>query len=132
MDHTIWQTYKITGGTKTRMPVLKNIARNILCYIGEEKVESLAENFEKTHNTARNTPFPIDHEIENLGILLFTNQPIHNSTLKCIPQLIKNLIKKLYNNKTPGPDKISTAALKKLPTRPIIQLYYIFKTCLKL
>ena len=55
-----------------------------------------------------------------------------NSSLNCTPQQIKHIIKKLPSNKAPGPDTITTTALKKLPIKPIVQIYYIFKVCLKL
>ena len=123
MDHILWQTYK----TRT---CIKNTAYNSFCYTNEEKAESFAENFEYIYNTVWNTPFSIDHEIESLAISLHTNSLTCYSTLKCMPRQIKNLIKKLPNNKAPKPDKINTIALKKFPIKPI-QLYYIFKTASK-
>ena len=94
--------YKFIGCTETRSPVIRNTARDTLCYIDEEKVESLAENFEKNHNIARESPSPIDRTF------LHTNLPTHNKTLKCIPQQMKNIIKKLPKNKVTGQDIIST------------------------
>ena len=86
--------------------------------------------------------FPIDHEIESSATSLHT-KPIrqqHNAELAHTQQHTemhpsankKNLIKKLPNNKANEPNKISTTSPKTLPTKPIIQLYYIFKTYLKL
>ena len=60
------------------------------------------------------------------------NLNMDDSSLNCIPQEIKHIIKKLPSNKAPGPDKITTTALKKLRIKPIVQIYYIFKACLKL
>ena len=46
--------------------------------------------------------------------------------------MIINIIKKLPSNKAPGPDKIPNTKLKNLPIKIIIQIYYIYKACLKL
>ena len=86
----------------------------------------------KIHNSARSTTSPIEHDIEGLAALLPTNPTMDNNSLNCTPQQIKHIIKKLPSNKAPGLDKITTMSLKKLPIKPIVQIYYIFKACLKL
>ena len=97
----------------------KPVLRNRLCYTDEEKAESLVENFEKTHSTARNTLSPIDHK---------TYEPAHTKQhLEMYRAADKKLNQFLIKaGQKSGPDKMSTTALKKLPTKPIIQLYYIF------
>lgn len=46
--------------------------------------------------------------------------------------MIINIIKKFPSNKAPGLDKITNTKLKNLPIKIIIQIYYIYKACLKL
>ena len=41
----------------------------------EEKAESLAVNFEKIHNSVRNTTSPIEHDIGRLATLSLTMDP---------------------------------------------------------
>ena len=48
------------------------------------------------------------------------------------PRLITHLIRKSPNRKAPGPDKITATQLKNLPSKTIVQIYYIFKACLQI
>lgn len=47
------------------------------------------------------------------------------------PKEIITLIRKLSANKAPGDDKISNKIIKNCPRKVIVQLYYIFNSCLK-
>ena len=94
MDHTLWQTYKITS-SKSRMCALRLPAISFATQTKEQNV--LLKTLKKTHNIARNTHSPIYHGIESLAIFLHTNRTTPNSTLKCTFQQIKKLNQFLRN-----------------------------------
>ena len=48
-DETLWQTYKLTCGTKTLMPALQNTFNNTNYFSDQKKAESLVQTFIITH-----------------------------------------------------------------------------------
>ena len=126
-DHLLRQTYKITGGFKTKIPILQDKIYNSI-YTNEEKLEGLARNLKNVHTHAQHSP--IEEDIEHKPTLpTLVNYPF------CTPKTVKNIIKNFPNNRAPEPDKVTAIKLKNLPTKPIVQLYciyYIYKACLKL
>ena len=128
-DHTLWQTYQITGVSKTKIPILQDTTHNSL--LGPGKIQR-TRNFEQIHTNAFNTYSPIEQYIEHKAILIRTTLPIQENFLFCTPEKIKYIIKKFLNINVPRLYKITTIKQKNLPTKPLIQLYYIFKACLNL
>ena len=107
-NHTLWQTFEITGSEKTPIPILQNSTSHTSHYTDEEKAESLAVNFEKIHNSAQNTTSLTKHDMERLATL---------PPWTIADKQIKHIIKKLPFHKTPNRDKITTTVLKKLPIK---------------
>ena len=132
MDHTLWQTYKITGRKNTCIPPLLEPETDTAHYSDQEKAEALAEHnntyISHTSSNASNGPptqattYPIET----------THPPLHLTQYNLTPRTIRSIISKLPNNKVPGPDKITTLEIKNLLQKSMVQVYYIFKACLLL
>ena len=48
-DPTLWQTYKITEGSNTKIPVLQDTPNKAFLYTDTEKLEGFAHMFEQVH-----------------------------------------------------------------------------------
>ena len=79
---------------------------------------------------AHNTYSP--QQMEQKITLLKEITTSQENSLFCTSKFIKNIIRKLPNNKAPGLDKITLLKLKNLPNKPVTQLYYIYEACIKL
>ena len=128
-DPTLWQTYKLTRTFKTKYPILQDTSHNTTLYTDNEKAEGLAQMFEQIHLKAFHTHFPIQQEIESQASLITEKGETQKSFISFSPGEVKKFIKKLPNNKAPGPDKILAKMLKNLPNKLIVQIYYIYKAC---
>ena len=138
-DHTLWSTYKITGGPRTQIPlkkfVLQNSSTGDAYYTDQEKAETLVSAFASVHEKASQISSPLeglvsadiaDHEEEEL------NRSHPPEQIQISPRLIAHLIRKSPNRKAPGPDNITATQLKNLPSKTIVQIYYIFRACLQI
>ena len=83
--------------------------------------------------TAHNQYSPIEKYIEHKITLINQTPSFPATKLYCFPTTVRNIIKHHPNNKAPRPDNITTAKLKNLPRKPIVQLHYIYiyKACLQ-
>ena len=128
-DHTLWQTYKLTGGAKTKIPVINDTQNGNTYYGDHQKAEAITENFAEIHDKAHKSTSPLDTQVEQS--LRNEHASQQKALVSISPRLVQQLIKKLPNEKAPGPDKITTQQLKNLPMKSIVQLYYILKSCLQ-
>ena len=63
-DPTLWQTYKITEGSNTKISVLQDTPNNAFLYTDTEKSESFAHMFKQVHLKAYHAHSPLQQEIE--------------------------------------------------------------------
>ena len=110
------QTYRVIGSSKTKIPVLQNITHNTIHYTDEEKSEGFAGNFEQVQLNAHNTYSSLKQQIEHKATFIRKIYPTHENFLSCRPRIIKDIIKKLPNNKAPGPNQIISSKFKKKKT----------------
>ena len=133
VDNTLWQTYKLVGGTKDTIPVLLDPDSDSVSYTDQEKADAFATFFAGIHDRAYNARSPLDEQIQG-SVNQHPEQTKADSSIAphtaVSPQLIRNIIRKLPGRKAPGPDKITTTQLKNLPGKAIVQIYYIIKSCL--
>ena len=129
IDPTLWQIYKITGTTNTKILILQDTSRNTILYTGNKKAEGLARIFEQVYLNVYYIYSPLQQEIECQASVISETPATQASSLSCSSGEIKKLIMKLPNNKAPGPPQNSKISLK---NKPIVQLYYIYKACFKL
>ena len=100
-DHTLWSTYKITGGPRTQIPlkkfVLQNSSTGDAYYTDQEKAETLVSAFASVHEKASQISSPLeglvsadiaDHEEEEL------NRSHPPEQIQISPRLIAHLIRK--------------------------------------
>ena len=131
-DHTLWQTYRITGGPKAHIPALQDAQTGQTFFGDKDKAEAIATKFAATHDKAYHTGSTharqVRDSVENLRTQRFTN----DNQISTSPRELYQIIRSLPNGKAPGADKITAQQLKNLPRKTLVQLYYIFKSCLQL
>ena len=87
--------------------------------------------YENIHNYAHDTPSPLEKTIEaSMDTAQYTQD--HETKIPVSPTLMQKIIDKLPTHKAPGPDKLTTEKFKNLPRKTIVQIYYIFKSCIQL
>ena len=62
-DHTLWSTYKITGGPRTQIPVLHNISTGDAYFSDQEKAEALVSAFASVHEEASQISSPLEGQV---------------------------------------------------------------------
>ena len=62
-NHTLWHTYKITGGPKEKLPVLIDPQTNQMYHSDTEKTEVFASLFASVHDRAFNSISPLEENI---------------------------------------------------------------------
>ena len=100
IDPTLWQTYKIIGGIKTRIPVLQDTTHNIIHYT-DKKSPRVYTQFRQVHLNDYHTYSALHQQIEHKVTLILETCPTQEISLSCSPRAIKEIIKKLPNNKPP-------------------------------
>ncbi|CAD1474312.1 unnamed protein product, partial [Heterotrigona itama] len=123
-----FQDYRLRKNPDTYTP------KSYISYtlLHRRKKSRKAVNFEKNttlHGIQLSTTLK---DLQHYHLQSLPLSPIDDSSLNCTLQQIKHIIKKLPFKKIPGPDKITTTALKKLSIKPVVQMHHIFKVCLKL
>lgn len=128
-DRTLW---RITKSFKNPTQTIPTITKNNLTYLTDkEKADIISETLENTQKN--NEPSRIENDVTKTINEYLDNHPYPdpNTIQLTNPLELKILIKKLPNNKAPGPDKIDTKLLKNLPQKTIVQLMYIINGILK-
>lgn len=124
-DNSIWKMTKKLKNSHTDIATLTSANKEALT--NQDKAELLAQHYENVFilDTNPNTP----HHSKVLN----TNNPFityHSSTSQYNPNhltnptLLKQIIKKLPNNKAPGPEEISNKIIKNLSKKSIVQHTY--------
>lgn len=98
----------------------------------KDKAEVLATKIALTHSTTiglsdEHTENEVNQEIKNLTNLTEEEIPIAIIS----PTKIRRIIKNSRPYKAPGEDGIQMKTLKMLPRKAYIQIYYIYRACLK-
>lgn len=133
-NKTIWPFVKnLKRSQNINTKIHKLHTRNGIVYDDTDKANAIADTYFDNHNLT-------DHYSDNNTINLVNrtyNQ--FNNTVTSIneshltsPSEIKKIINRIKAKKAPGHDKINNLTLKNLPRKAIIQLYYIFNSCIKL
>lgn len=129
-DNSIWKTAKsFTKKLDNKIPTLHG--PNGLVFTDTEKANVLAENFEQVHHLTEN-----DGDVETETLINNTYEEIINTCVDkddvklTTPHEIVKAIKKTKSKKAPGPDGIQNILLKNLPKKVIVQLMYVFNTCM--
>lgn len=97
----------------------------------EEKVEALAESFERAHQSTFDPHHPINVKVNNF-IRSFVPTNDDNFCEMTSEEEINGIISKIKPLKAPGPDGIQNILLKKLPSRAISYIAILFNKCIKL
>ncbi|RZC40463.1 RVT 1 and/or Exo endo phos domain containing protein [Asbolus verrucosus] len=130
-DNTLWKKTNKLKKTHTPIPTLTE--NNTEHFTDKQKANILAHTFEKIHNNTLHSP--INNEIEQTMTQL--NEQKLNTDDTDLKKLITNpheimeVIKKLPNNKAPGPDGVENKLIKNLPKKAVIQLNYIINSIFK-
>lgn len=130
-NNTLWQTAKsFTKKSNTSIPTLHS--KQGLVFSNIEKANTLADHFETVHHITEDMG---DEETEekasNAYEILFQTPTDVNEITLTSPREIAKAIQKTKPRKAPGPDGIQNIALKNLPKKAIVQLTYIYNSCLK-
>ena len=64
VDNTLWQTYKLVGGTKDTIPALLDPDSDLVSYTDQEKADAFAIFFAGIHDRAYNALSPLDEQIQ--------------------------------------------------------------------
>lgn len=128
--NNIWQILRQRKRQdNTYIPTIRQ--NNNTYALDEEKANILSNHFNK-YNTPI-TPNQTDAEIDDF-LQEQQNHPADEEieVIKLTPAKVKAIIRSIRPYKAPGNDNIQGKHLKKLPKKLVVQLYYIYKGCLKL
>lgn len=128
-DNSLW---KMTKTLKTRQSIIPPLTHDTIRYTNDvEKTEILAKVFEESHNIVQSNEGQL--EIENSVNEFLSHDHNENfETYITSPKELKDLIKKLPNNKSSGLDGVDNRLLKNLPKKATVQLMYIINAILML
>lgn len=129
-DNTIWKMTQILKKPKKPIPTLS--LNNDNYYTDKDKANIIGDILQTIQsNTAQS---PIQNQVDS-SIKSFHYNPSSldiktKQKLLTNPKEIKNLIKSLPNNKSPGPDGIDYKIIKNLTQKAIVQIMYIINAIL--
>lgn len=131
-SNKLWKTAKIIKNQVKCTPPLKVDGQIFLT--DNDKAEALSDQFLKSHEiTLNHRNRKTDKEVRSSIDLLNSSPPNPmDPAILTKPAEIKHVIRRLKNNKAPGPDQIPNVLLKKLPLKAIVYITYIFNACLHL
>jgi hypothetical protein len=130
-DKSLWKTTKFLKKRQQFIPPLKIADKSLITKA--EKANAIAETFENNHINPipdQNLDFTnaTNDKVTNYIKQIEENTPIDPTNLEEIDEIVK----KLKNNKAPGPDKITNRLIKKLPKRGLDYIQFIINSCLRL
>lgn len=128
----IWKEIKkIKRPDAMIVPTLKD-ENNVIYYTSKQKADVIANHLENIQNQ------PLDNNnaewtrhIEEYNNARFQQEDNYNNEINITPGKIKKLIQAQRPYKAPGYDGIQIKHLKKLPKKIIVQLFYIYRECIK-
>lgn len=122
---SLWKVTKFLKKKPQEIPTLSS--NSIDCITDEQKTELLAETYEKIHDIGPTNSSEDKKIIEIVENYLSSHSNTNNESKKyhTQPLEIKNIIKNLANNKSPGIDEIDNKLIKNLSKKAIVQLNYI-------
>jgi hypothetical protein len=131
-SNKFWAITKAFKGKKTQtIPYLTY--NNKEHYADEEKVELIANNFEKSHTLTQQMSHSNDKKVNNFVKTLGEDYQVNNDeNTYATTDEIKCIIKAMKNNKAPGFDGIQNILLKNLPENAISLLTKIINSCLRI
>lgn len=130
-DPTFWGSYKILTSAKTVYPPLKSADGLLAADV--EKATAFASNFAKVHDSISALNSPYSQRVEDYLSRLSRFVPDNPwRDLAIAPTEISSIVKSLKNKKAPGQDRIVAQMLKNADRKIILQLYYIFRSCISL
>lgn len=128
----LWKiTKSLRGKTSCGPSVI--ISNNRTLLNTSEKVNAIADSFERSHTLTSDFTHPNDAVVMQNVQQLNSNTDINtDATTLTTPTLVHSLLRTLRPLKAPGPDKIHNILLKKLPKRGVVQLTRVFNACIQL
>lgn len=119
-NNRLWQINKYFSRGQTNLPPIKRSERgDHVAYSNEDKVELIADHFEKIHkqNTTMSTRHHERKVRETINYFLTNNTDTLKPDGLTSPKEVKECIKVLRNTYSTGHDKISVKIIKKLPRK---------------
>lgn len=114
----------------TGIPMLKVSGRKLIT--SNEKCEALADNLSKMY-AGNNSSNAATNRKVNSSVNQLDRTPIDPQTFTPLSiSELQEAIRGLKNKKAPGPDKVQSRCLKKLPTDALALLLNIYNSCLQL
>lgn len=131
-DKKFWRITKaIRGKHSNKIGQLRDGDKDL--FTNDEKVNSIANTFEKSHTLTSNFKHSIDIKVKRFNKQMTNDeQPNLDASTYTTPSEIKAIIKKLKAFKAPGLDGIQNILLKKLTIRTIVLITKIFNGCIKI
>lgn len=131
-DKKFWRVTKaIRGKHSSHVGFLRDGDKVLFTNI--EKVNAIADTFEKSHALTSNFKHSIDAKVNSFNRKLEKNDhPNLNGSTFTTPKEVQTIIKQLKSFKAPGIDGIQNILLKKLPFRALILITKIFNGCIKI
>ncbi len=128
-----WQTTKLLKNKTGVLPPLK-LNDGSVAYTNQQKSETLADNFHKSHTLTLNYNNPRITNVVARSIRLINDTQIDPPELAKIltkPKEIYEILKRLKIRKSPGDDRITNRILRQIPKRAVVLLTTIFNACMK-
>lgn len=131
-DNSLWKMAKcLTKKNNNSIPILHGL--NGLALSNEDRVEEIANNFEKVHRLTQDMS---DYDTEKLINRKYreirAKQIDKNDIVLVSPREIKKAVLRTKSKKAPGLDNIQNIVLKQLPKKAFVQLTYIFNACFEI
>lgn len=129
-DNTLWQMTKILKKPKQPIPTL--VHNNVTYYTDKQKANAIATVLETTQSNTTHSPLEpqVSSFIKSFQYNHTSLDPKHKFKIQTSPREIKNIIKILPNNKSPGLDGLDNKILKNLTSKAIVQLMHIINAIL--
>ena len=125
-DKKFWKVTKAIRGKHSGHIGFLHDGERVL-FTNAEKVNALADTFEKSHALTSDYKHSIDVKVKRFMKKLERNDDLNlNASTYSTPKEIQNIAKQLRSFKAPGIDGIQNILIKKLPFRAYILIAKIF------
>lgn len=130
-SQSFWKvTKKLNNSRKVGIPYLR--VNNLDVFDDEQKVNYIADNFEKSHSLTTNMHHSVEKKVKRmLNTLQNHLDPNNDKNSYTSVDEILGIIKEQKNGKAPGNDKINSIMIKQIPEIALKLLCKIFNYCLK-